>query len=129
MASSKSYDNEFIVGSSANSRLTPYFKLKEFLRPNGKIFVHRELIAGLKLLAEKQSVEGIGKIPHRLRFKDLPLLRSSMCRWSVSIGSVNQALSYYRRGSDMPRKPIKAAPGKVDPATRKTAARALSLAT
>ena len=52
MASSIIYDNEFIVGGSANSRLTPNFKLKEFLKPNGKIFVHRELVAGLQLLRE-----------------------------------------------------------------------------
>jgi hypothetical protein len=52
MASSIVYDNEFIVGGSANSRLTPNFKLKEFLKPNGKVFVHRELVAGLQLLRE-----------------------------------------------------------------------------
>ena len=52
MASSINYDNEYIVGGSANSRLTPNFKLKEFLKPNGKIFVHRELVAGLQLLRD-----------------------------------------------------------------------------
>jgi hypothetical protein len=52
MATSINYDNDFIVGGSANSRLTPNFKLKEFFRPDGKISIHRELVAGLQLLRE-----------------------------------------------------------------------------
>ena len=52
MASSIDYDNDFIVGGSSNSRLTPNFKLREFRKPNGKVHVHRELVAGLQLLRE-----------------------------------------------------------------------------
>jgi hypothetical protein len=52
MATSINYDNDFIVSGSANSRLTPNFKLKEFFRPDGKISIHRELVAGLQLLRE-----------------------------------------------------------------------------
>ena len=40
MATSIDYDNEFIVGGAANTRLTPNFKLKEFVRSDGTIFVH-----------------------------------------------------------------------------------------
>ena len=44
--------DDYIVGGSANSRLTPNFRLKEFHKPNGTIHVHRELVAGLQLLRE-----------------------------------------------------------------------------
>ena len=53
MASSISYDNDFIIDGSAGSSLTPNFKLKEFLKPNGKILVHRELVASLQILRDK----------------------------------------------------------------------------
>ena len=52
MANSIDIENDFIVGGTPDAQLTPNFRLKEFLQPNGKIFVHRELIAGLQLLRE-----------------------------------------------------------------------------
>jgi len=52
MANSVRIENDFIVGGSANSRLTPNFRLKEFVRADGKVYAHRELIAGLQQLRE-----------------------------------------------------------------------------
>jgi hypothetical protein len=47
------YDNDFIVGGSANSRLTPNFKVKEFFDRRGKIRIHRELVAVLQILRDR----------------------------------------------------------------------------
>jgi len=52
VADSVKIENDFIVGGAPNSRLTPNFRLKEFLRSDGTIFIHWELVAGLQLLRE-----------------------------------------------------------------------------
>lgn len=52
MAISIEFDNDFIVRGAADSLVTPNFRLKEFLRPDGTVFVHRELVSGLQLLRE-----------------------------------------------------------------------------
>jgi hypothetical protein len=46
------YDGEYIVGGNSNARLTPNFKVKEFSRRNGKIFIHRELVATVQQLRD-----------------------------------------------------------------------------
>lgn len=50
MAGTIKLDNGFITEGEAESRLTPNFRLKEFVRPNGKIYIHRELVAALQIL-------------------------------------------------------------------------------
>ena len=52
MASSVTYENDFIVGGTSDSLVTPNFRLQEFVAPDGTVFVHRELVAGLQLLRE-----------------------------------------------------------------------------
>ncbi len=49
------YDNDFIVDGSANSRLTPNFKVKEFFDRGGKIHIHRELVAALQILRDRMD--------------------------------------------------------------------------
>jgi hypothetical protein len=49
------YDNDFIVAGSANSRLTPNFKVKEFFDRGGKIHIHRELVAALQILRDRMG--------------------------------------------------------------------------
>lgn len=49
------YDNDFIVGGSPNTRLTPNFKVKEFFTGRGKIRIHRELVAALQLLRDRMG--------------------------------------------------------------------------
>lgn len=53
MAVSVCYENDFIVDGNANTRLSTNFRLSEFLDNNGKIHVHRELVAGLQILRNK----------------------------------------------------------------------------
>jgi hypothetical protein len=55
MAMSIKYDNDFIVGGQGNPRLTPNFKLNEFLDSAGKVLVHRELVAGLQILRDNHG--------------------------------------------------------------------------
>lgn len=45
--------DDFIVGGDPNYRLTPNFRLREFIRPNGTVRVHRELVAALQILRER----------------------------------------------------------------------------
>jgi len=49
------YENDFIVGGSPNHRVSPNFKLGEFARPNGSLFIHRELAAALQVLRDMQQ--------------------------------------------------------------------------
>jgi hypothetical protein len=49
------YDNDFIVDGSAKSRLTPNFKVKEFFDREGKIHIHRELVAALQILRDRMG--------------------------------------------------------------------------
>jgi hypothetical protein len=43
----------FIEGGDPNHRLTPNFRLREFIRPDGKVWVHRELVACLQILRDR----------------------------------------------------------------------------
>jgi hypothetical protein len=53
MAGTIQMQDDFIIGGSANSLITPNFRLKEFTKPDGTIFIHRELISGLQILRER----------------------------------------------------------------------------
>ena len=53
MAGTVKYENDFIVEGNANTRLSANFKVKEFLDKNGKLHVHRELVAGLQILRNR----------------------------------------------------------------------------
>ena len=53
MAGSVTYENDFIVDGNANTRLSANFKVKEFQDKNGKLHVHRELVAGLQILRNR----------------------------------------------------------------------------
>ncbi|MEW8129949.1 MAG: hypothetical protein AB2758_12915 [Candidatus Thiodiazotropha endolucinida] len=44
--------SDFIIGGHPNARVTPNFRLKELYRANGKVRVHRELVAGLQILRD-----------------------------------------------------------------------------
>lgn len=46
------FEDDFVVGGSANNRLTPNFKIKEFTDTQGKIHIHRELVAALQILRD-----------------------------------------------------------------------------
>lgn len=46
------WNGGFVVGGDGNRRLTPSFRLKEFLRPDGSIKVHRELVSALQMLRD-----------------------------------------------------------------------------
>ena len=52
MASDIQYQNDFIVGGKNNARVTPNFTLGELTAEDGKVFVHRELAAGLQELRD-----------------------------------------------------------------------------
>ncbi|MGE0812899.1 MAG: hypothetical protein AB7O28_20655 [Vicinamibacterales bacterium] len=47
------WDGGFVVGGEGNLRLTPNFRLKEFVRPDGRVKVHRELVTALQMLRER----------------------------------------------------------------------------
>lgn len=53
MAGTVKYENDFIVEGNANTRLSANFKVKEFLDRKGKLYVHRELVAGLQILRNR----------------------------------------------------------------------------
>lgn len=44
------YENDYIVGGPANCRLTPSFTLSEYAGANGKVRIHRELVASVQVL-------------------------------------------------------------------------------
>jgi len=45
--------NDYIEGGDPNYRLTPNFTLREFMRSDGTVRVHRELVAALQILRER----------------------------------------------------------------------------
>jgi hypothetical protein len=53
MAGTIQMQDDFITGGAANSLITPNFRLKEFTKPDGTIFIHRELVSGLQILREQ----------------------------------------------------------------------------
>jgi hypothetical protein len=55
VAGSIKYENEFVIDGNPNTRLSPNFKVKEFLDSNGNIHTHRELIAGLQILRSRMG--------------------------------------------------------------------------
>lgn len=52
MAGNIELQNDYITGGDAENRLTPNFRLKEFIRPGGKVHIHRELVAALQILRD-----------------------------------------------------------------------------
>ncbi|HEX5680245.1 MAG TPA: hypothetical protein VFX82_05380 [Desulfobacterales bacterium] len=44
------YENDYIVGGPANCRVTPNFALSEYAAANGKVRIHRELVASVQVL-------------------------------------------------------------------------------
>lgn len=52
MATSIKYERDFIVGGAPNTQLTPNFRLGEFIKADGNVLIHRELVSGLQLLRE-----------------------------------------------------------------------------
>ena len=53
MAGSIKYENDFIVEGNPNTRLSVNFRVREFSDRNGKLHVHRELVAGLQILRNR----------------------------------------------------------------------------
>jgi hypothetical protein len=53
MAWSVEWDGGFVVGGDLTRRLTPSFRLKEFVKADGTVRVHRELVAGIQLLRDR----------------------------------------------------------------------------
>jgi hypothetical protein len=53
MSGNYQLQDNYITGGAENSRLTPNFRLKEFLLPDGSIYIHRELVAGLQILRDQ----------------------------------------------------------------------------
>jgi hypothetical protein len=53
VAGSIKYENDFVVDGNPNTRLSPNFKVKEFLDSNGNIHIHRELASGLQILRNR----------------------------------------------------------------------------
>src|SRR5688500_18181595 len=53
MGLSVEQDGCILVGGDVTRRLTPSFRLKEFVKPDGSIRVHRELVAGIQLLRNR----------------------------------------------------------------------------
>lgn len=45
--------DDYIEGGDPNYRLTPNFRLREFVRPDGTVRVHRELAAALQILRDR----------------------------------------------------------------------------
>lgn len=43
-------DQDYIVGGSASTAITPNFRVREFHDRNGRIYIHRELVAALQVL-------------------------------------------------------------------------------
>jgi hypothetical protein len=44
------YENDYIVGGPVNCRVTPNFKLSEYAGADGKVRIHRELVASVQVL-------------------------------------------------------------------------------
>ncbi|MCB1759766.1 MAG: hypothetical protein KDI68_08315 [Gammaproteobacteria bacterium] len=53
MAVSIQLQNGFIVGGTPDARVTPNFRLREYLDANGGVRVHRELAAAVQILRER----------------------------------------------------------------------------
>jgi hypothetical protein len=47
------YENDYIVGGPANCRVTPNFTLSEYTGANGKVRIHRELVASVQVLRNR----------------------------------------------------------------------------
>ncbi len=46
------YEDDFIIDGNPPTRITPHFRLREFARRGGSIYIHRELVAALQELRE-----------------------------------------------------------------------------
>jgi hypothetical protein len=47
------WDGAYLVGGDTSLRLTPNFRLREFRRADGSLYVHRELVSALQLLRNR----------------------------------------------------------------------------
>ncbi len=64
------YDNDFLTGGAPTTRVTPSFRVSEYLRPDGRLRVHRELVGSMQVLRDtfgapiridsQQPAEGLG---------------------------------------------------------------------
>lgn len=50
MANRFRYEDDYLVEGPPNASVTPSFKLKEYLRPDGSVRIHRELVASIQVL-------------------------------------------------------------------------------
>lgn len=46
------YENDYLVGGPAGCRVTPNFSLEEYAGANGKVRIHRELVASVQVLRD-----------------------------------------------------------------------------
>lgn len=49
------YADDYIVGGPADARVTPNFTLSEYAGPEGRLFVHRELVAAIQMLRNQSG--------------------------------------------------------------------------
>lgn len=65
MAKGLKYDNDFLIGGPAGVKVTPNFKLSEYAGTDGKVRIHRELVASVQVLRSTlgTSVEIVGVAP------------------------------------------------------------------
>ena len=70
MAVSVKLENDFIVGGATDTQLTPHFRLREFVRSDGRVCIHRELVSGLQLLRESHDAPiSVASVEPPLQFK------------------------------------------------------------
>lgn len=53
MASGLKYDDDYLIGGPARARVTPNFQLSEYARADGRVRVHRELLAAVQRVREE----------------------------------------------------------------------------
>lgn len=63
MALGIQYADDYIVGGPPGAHVTPNFTLSEYARPDGRLFVHRELVAAIQVLRNHSG--------HRLKIASL----------------------------------------------------------
>jgi hypothetical protein len=65
MAKGLKYDNDYLIGGPAGVKVTPNFKLSEYAGADGRVRIHRELVASIQVLRNTlgASVEIAGVAP------------------------------------------------------------------
>ena len=43
------FENDYLAGGPANAWVTPNFRLSEYAGADGRVFVHRELVAAVQI--------------------------------------------------------------------------------